>query len=206
MTKPTNKMLSISRSFEITHSNDINLSFQQHNMSLPQDNKSFPEDIISFLPYIILSPQDIILFPQDIIIMSREQDNKWRERLFLYNPCISLLIYHMVWIANTETGLVPKSGCGVLLFSEGLVLITPVLVRQFKNWAFSWQNFTKRTIAPWDLRLFKCAWAATRYGKRYGSLLEASSSSVCYMSEQRKLWRDCKDVQARLSLCWSPMW
>ena len=36
--------------------------------------------------------------------------------------------------------------------------------------------------------------------------LNPSSASVLYVCEQRRLWWVCTDVQARLSLRWSPMW
>ena len=35
--------------------------------------------------------------------------------------------------------------------------------------------------------------------------LNPSSTSILHMCEQRRLWRDCTDVQAGLSLRWSPM-
>ena len=35
---------------------------------------------------------------------------------------------------------------------------------------------------------------------------DSSSTSIIQLSEQRRLWRDCADVQDRLSLRWSPMW
>ena len=35
---------------------------------------------------------------------------------------------------------------------------------------------------------------------------DPSSISVLNVCEQRRLWRDCADAQARLSLRWSPMW
>ena len=37
-------------------------------------------------------------------------------------------------------------------------------------------------------------------------LPEASSRSLLHVCEQQRFWRDCADAQARLSLCWSPMW
>ena len=33
-----------------------------------------------------------------------------------------------------------------------------------------------------------------------------SSASILQVCEQRRLWRDCADAQARLSLRWSPVW
>ena len=34
---------------------------------------------------------------------------------------------------------------------------------------------------------------------------DPSSIFTVYLYEQRRLWRDCADAQARLSLRWSPM-
>ena len=36
-------------------------------------------------------------------------------------------------------------------------------------------------------------------------LVRPFSTSMLYVCEQRRLWQDCGDAQARLSLRWSPM-
>ena len=36
--------------------------------------------------------------------------------------------------------------------------------------------------------------------------LDPLSTSILHVCEQRSLWQDCVDAQARQSLCWSPMW
>ena len=35
---------------------------------------------------------------------------------------------------------------------------------------------------------------------------DPSSTSILHMCDHRRLWRDCADAQARLSLRWSPVW
>ena len=43
-------------------------------------------------------------------------------------------------------------------------------------------------------------------GARWLILVGTSSTSILNVSEQRRLWRDCTDAQACLSLCWLPVW
>ena len=47
---------------------------------------------------------------------------------------------------------------------------------------------------------FNCACPAIQRGKGSGFLSEGSSWLTACMSEQRRFWRDCADVQARLNL------
>ena len=62
-----------------------------------------------------------------------------------------------------------------------------------------------------DLRLVRVlfiilnALAQLSIGARSPALCQASFSSLYCVSEQRRLWRDCMDAQARLSLHCSPM-
>ena len=52
---------------------------------------------------------------------------------------------------------------------------------------------------------FKCACAAIQWGLMSDFLSAPLSASILHLSEQRRLWWDCVDAQARLSLHWSPM-
>ena len=52
---------------------------------------------------------------------------------------------------------------------------------------------------------FKRACAAIQWGKRSDFWWDPSSTSTLHVCEKRKLWWDCEDAQARLSLPWSPI-
>ena len=62
------------------------------------------------------------------------------------------------------------------------------------------------SLALCGLRSFKHVCAAIQWGQISSFLSEASSSSLYYVSEQRRLWRNCADAQARLSLRCSHMY
>ena len=47
---------------------------------------------------------------------------------------------------------------------------------------------------------FNCACPAIQWGQGSGFLSESSSWFTACMSKQRRFWRDCADVQARLNL------
>ena len=51
---------------------------------------------------------------------------------------------------------------------------------------------------------FNCTCPAIQRGQGSGFLSEGSSWLTACMSEQRRFWRDCADVQARLNLRYSP--
>ena len=53
---------------------------------------------------------------------------------------------------------------------------------------------------------FKCTYAAIHWGQMSDFWMDPSSTSILHVCEQRRLWRDCADAQARLSLRWLPMW
>ena len=63
----------------------------------------------------------------------------------------------------------------------------------------------KGILASYGLRSFKRVCPATQKGQMCSSLPEHSSSPLYCASEQRRLWRDCADAQAYLSLRWSHM-
>ena len=52
---------------------------------------------------------------------------------------------------------------------------------------------------------FKNTCAASQWGLMSDFWSYLSSTSILYVCEQRRLWRDCANAQARLSLRWSPM-
>ena len=52
---------------------------------------------------------------------------------------------------------------------------------------------------------FKRACAAIQWGWMSDFWTDTSSTSILSVCEQRRLWRDCANEQARLSLHWSPM-
>ena len=56
----------------------------------------------------------------------------------------------------------------------------------------------KVTSVFWGLWFFKSACAATQQSQRFGSLSEASSSSLYCVSEQRRLWRECAGLSEPL--------
>ena len=64
----------------------------------------------------------------------------------------------------------------------------------------------KGSLALCSLRSFKCICAATQKCQRCSSLLDASYSFLYSVNEQRRLWEDCVDAQARLSPCCSHIW
>ena len=51
----------------------------------------------------------------------------------------------------------------------------------------------------------KYACAAIQWGLMSDFWSDSSSTSIVHVCDQRRLWRDCADAQARLSLRWSPM-
>ena len=53
---------------------------------------------------------------------------------------------------------------------------------------------------------FKRACASIQLGKLSNFWSDTSSTSILQVCEQRRLWRDCTEAQARLRLPWSPMW
>ena len=55
------------------------------------------------------------------------------------------------------------------------------------------------------LRSFKCAAAAIYSAQISGTWTESSSNFIYIVCEQRRLWRDCADAYARLSLRCLPM-
>ena len=52
---------------------------------------------------------------------------------------------------------------------------------------------------------FKRPCAAIYRGYMFDFWSDPSSTSILHVCEQRRLWRDCADAQAHLSLRWSPM-
>ena len=56
------------------------------------------------------------------------------------------------------------------------------------------------------ISFFKRACAAIEWGLMSDVWSDLSSTSILYVCEQRRLWRDRADVQARLSILWLPMW
>ena len=63
---------------------------------------------------------------------------------------------------------------------------------------------TKRTLWFSGLWFFKCACAIPYFGyRRLFALSCLKVSTTCLRTA--KVWRDCADAQAHLSLCWSPM-
>ena len=63
----------------------------------------------------------------------------------------------------------------------------------------------KETLVLCGLKSWKWACPATQKGQGCGSLSEASFNSLCCVSKQWRLWRDCADAQARLSFCYLPI-
>ena len=53
---------------------------------------------------------------------------------------------------------------------------------------------------------FKRACASIEWGQISDFWSDPSSTSILHVFEQRRLWRDCADAQARLRLRWSHMW
>ena len=60
-------------------------------------------------------------------------------------------------------------------------------------------------LSPSVNSLFKHACAAIHWGYTSDFWSGPSSTSIRYVCEQRRLWRDCSDAQSRLSLRCSPM-
>ena len=60
-------------------------------------------------------------------------------------------------------------------------------------------------LSPSVNSIFKHACAAIHWGYMSDFWSDPSSTSILYVCEQRRLWRDCADAQSRLSLRCSPM-
>ena len=70
--------------------------------------------------------------------------------------------------------------------------------------------YMSRLMRLWHLSpsvnsIFKHACAAIHWGYTADVWSDPSSTSILYVREQRRLWRDCADAQSRLSLRCSPM-
>ena len=77
-----------------------------------------------------------------------------------------------------------------------IVILSLVQMSQLRRlWFFS----------PSVNSVFKRACAAVYWGYMSAFWSAPSSTSILHVCEQRRLWRDCADAQARLSLRWSPM-
>ena len=76
--------------------------------------------------------------------------------------------------------------------------------RVIHNWASSWDYST--FLPPYTHSSNTHALPSSGARCLFFFWSDPSSTSILHVCEQRRLWRDCVDAQARLSLRWSPVW
>ena len=86
-----------------------------------------------------------------------------------------------------------------LIFSRSIEISK---VFNIKEWACVYMSRLMRLwhLSPSINSIFKHACAAIHWGYTSDFLSDPSSTSILYVCEQRRLWRDCANAQSRLSL------
>ena len=89
-----------------------------------------------------------------------------------------------------------------------LLLTKAVMTIETANLIILW-NKMSHVMRLWHFSsivnsFFKCKCADTQGGQMSDFRSDPSSTSILHVYEQRWLWWDCADAQARLSLRWSP--
>ena len=98
-----------------------------------------------------------------------------------------------------------------------MTIFYPFIAQSSQPWRWSWtknvtltdtQTSNKPTHDKRDLSSMRLqhVCATTQKGQRCGTLSEPSSTSIYYVNKQQRLWRDCTDEQAHLSLPCLPVW
>ena len=120
---------------------------------------------------------------------------------------MALFILHKLSSSNAHTQ--PSSGARCLIFGRTLSYTFILHVRTVNALARLRRlagAFAGRLCGKYHnlMSWLECACAAIQWGQIPSSLYKASSS-LYRVSEQRRLWRDCADAQARLSILCSPL-
>ena len=78
---------------------------------------------------------------------------------------------------------------------------------QWRSWTYIMSQLMRLWYVSSSVNsFFERACTAIRWGYISDSWSDPSSTSILHVYEQRKLWRDCANAQAHLSLRWLPMW